>query len=97
MATRSARQLKANSQTSNIPVIFLSALEDPADKIQGFAEGGIDYITKPFDVEEVLARVEAHLASHDMQHQLETQNDQLQQEVEIHSKWKRCCKRQMSL
>lgn len=75
------KRLKATHKTSDIPVIFMSALEDSADKVLGFAEGGIDYITKPFEVEEVLARVETHLALHDLQHHLESQNGQLQQEV----------------
>ena len=53
--------LKANDSTRNIPVIFISALDDIADKLKGFQVGGVDYITKPFYKEEVAARVEAHV------------------------------------
>ncbi len=55
------RRLKANPKLNDIPVIFLSALSDPQDKVCAFAAGGQDYITKPFQVEEVLARVRTHL------------------------------------
>jgi signal transduction histidine kinase len=54
-------QLQANPQTRSIPVIFLSALDGVFDKVKAFAVGGVDYITKPFDVQEVLARVRTHL------------------------------------
>jgi DNA-binding response OmpR family regulator len=55
------RRLKASAATRAIPVIFLSALSDTAQKLAGFAAGCVDYITKPFDHREVLARVSAHL------------------------------------
>lgn len=55
------KQLKANPQTKDIPVIFISALDDVWDKVKAFKVGGIDYITKPFQAEEVLARVENQL------------------------------------
>jgi PAS domain S-box-containing protein len=55
------RQLKANEKTRTIPIVFLSALEDERDKVKGFQLGGIDYITKPFQPEEMLARVATHL------------------------------------
>jgi len=54
-------RLKADERTKNIPVIFLSALESIEDKVKAFAAGGVDYITKPFQREEVLARVHTHL------------------------------------
>ena len=54
--------LKADEQTRDIPVIFISALHKVADKVKAFALGGVDYITKPFQLEEVLARVETHMA-----------------------------------
>ncbi len=54
-------QLKADERTCDIPVIFLSALNEVVDKLKGFEVGGVDYITKPFQPEEVLARVETHL------------------------------------
>ena len=58
------RQLKADAQTRDIPVIFISALDDVLDKVEAFEVGGVDYITKPFQIEEVLARVENQLALH---------------------------------
>ena len=65
------QRLKADPQTREIPVIFLSALGEPLDKVQAFQVGGVDYITKPFQVEEVLARVENHLALRQMQIELQ--------------------------
>lgn len=56
------RQLKADKNTREIPVIFLSALDEPFDKVRAFQVGGVDYITKPFQPEEVIARIENHLA-----------------------------------
>jgi PAS domain S-box-containing protein len=76
-------QLKANAQTCDIPVIFLSALNETVDKVKAFAVGGIDYITKPFQVEEVLARVQTHLSLRQLHQQLEAQNNQLKQEILI--------------
>ena len=58
------RQLKGDAQTRDIPVIFISALDDVLDKVEAFQVGGVDYITKPFQIEEVLARVENQLALH---------------------------------
>lgn len=55
------KRLKQAEELRDIPVIFLTALAETADKVRAFAAGGADYITKPFQVEEVLARVEAHL------------------------------------
>jgi signal transduction histidine kinase len=54
--------LKAEEQTRDIPIVFISALDATEDKVKAFATGGVDYITKPFQLEEVLARVETHLA-----------------------------------
>ncbi|HAX78692.1 MAG TPA: histidine kinase [Cyanobacteria bacterium UBA11372] len=75
------QQLKAGEKTRDIPVIFLSALNDTLDKIQAFAVGGVDYITKPFHVEEVLARVESQLRLRSLQKQLLQQNTILQKEI----------------
>ncbi len=75
------RRLKENSKTASIPVIFLSGLEDVVDKVKGFAAGGLDYITKPFQGEELLARVETHLALKRLQNQVEVQNRRLQEEI----------------
>lgn len=72
------RQLQAAESTRDIPVIFLSALDETTDKVKGFAAGGVDYVTKPFHVKEVLARVEAHLALQTMRRRLEDKNTQLE-------------------
>ncbi|GAK54052.1 response regulator receiver sensor signal transduction histidine kinase [Candidatus Moduliflexus flocculans] len=55
------RRLKANPHTQKIPVIFMTALSDTVDKVTGFELGAVDYITKPIQAEEVLARVRTHL------------------------------------
>ena len=73
------RRLKAEPDTRDIPVIFMTALSDIGDKITGYKVGGVDYVTKPFHAEEVLARVNTHLALHAMRRQLEEQNHSLQQ------------------
>lgn len=74
-------KLKADDRTRDIPVIFISGLHDPADKVRGFQAGGVDYITKPFQLEEVLARVATHLTLRRMYQQLHIHNIQLQQEI----------------
>ena len=74
-------QLKADDASRDIPVIFISALEDVLDKVKAFAVGGVDYIVKPFQIEEVLARIETHLTVRRLQQQLQTQNLQLQQKM----------------
>jgi PAS domain S-box-containing protein len=56
------RRLKASEAMRDVPVIFMSALGDVSDKVKGFAAGGVDYVTKPFEIAEVLARVETQLA-----------------------------------
>ncbi len=80
------QNLKANHRTREIPVIFISALGDVLDKIKAFAVGGVDYITKPFQLEEVLARIENHLTIRQLQQQLQAQNQQLQQEIHERTK-----------
>jgi PAS domain S-box-containing protein len=75
------QQLKADPRTAEIPVIFISALEDALDKVRAFSVGGVDYITKPFQIAEVIARVEHHLTIRRLQQQLQAQNTQLQQEI----------------
>ena len=74
-------RLKADEQTRQIPIIFLSALNEVFDKVKAFSVGGVDYITKPFQVEEILARVETHLALRQLQKRLEAKNQQLEQEI----------------
>ena len=73
--------LKADEMTRDIPVIFLSALNQELDKVQAFTVGGVDYITKPFQVKEVLARIETHLTLRHLQKDLEERNLSLQQEI----------------
>lgn len=65
------RQLKNDSRSSQIPVIFLSALGETTEKIKGFNVGGVDYITKPFEPEEVLARVRTHMQLRELTEKLE--------------------------
>ncbi len=72
------RRLKADEATRDIPVIFLSSLDEMTDKTRGFELGAIDYITKPAHAQEVLARVGAHLALATAREQLKIQNLQLQ-------------------
>ncbi len=67
------RRLKADPRTRDIPVIFISMLEDERDKVKGFQAGGVDYVTKPFQPEEVLARVGTHLRLRDLTQHLETE------------------------
>jgi PAS domain S-box-containing protein len=64
------RQLKADESTRDVPVIFLSALSEVEDKVKGFEAGGVDFITKPFQLEEVIVRVETHLKIHNLQQEL---------------------------
>ncbi|MEP0750963.1 response regulator [Trichocoleus sp. Lan] len=72
-------RLKEDTETSSVPVIFLSALDDVLDKVKAFQVGGVDYITKPFQIEEVLARIQNQLTIQSLQTQLKNQNSQLQQ------------------
>jgi len=65
------RQIKANEKASDLPVLFLSALDETADKVKGFNAGGLDFISKPFQAEEVLARVDTHLALSRLKRNLE--------------------------
>jgi signal transduction histidine kinase len=67
------RQLKARAITRDIPVLFMTALSEITDKMKAFAAGGVDYITKPIEHEEALARVRTHLALRRLQRQLEEQ------------------------
>jgi sigma-B regulation protein RsbU (phosphoserine phosphatase) len=71
--------LKADDQLRAIPVIFISALTEPLDKVKAFANGGVDYITKPFQMEELHARVKTHLKLRALQIELEQANAQLAQ------------------
>lgn len=75
------RRLKANPVTRGIPVIFMTALADIQDKVSAFAAGGVDYVSKPFQIEELLARVQTHLELRAAQRRLAAQNVELQIEV----------------
>lgn len=72
------RRLKADSLTADAPVIFMSALTDTDSKVKGFDAGGIDYINKPLQREEVLARIQAHLTIRHQQQELQQKNRQLE-------------------
>jgi PAS domain S-box-containing protein len=76
------QQLKADPLTQDIPIIFISAIEAIVDKIKAFEVGAADYITKPFQIAEVLARVESQIKIRNLQKRLEEQNILLQQEIE---------------
>jgi DNA-binding NtrC family response regulator len=76
-------RLKGDSRTRDAAVIFLSALTDPADKVRGLELGAVDFINKPFQAEEVLARVRTHLTIRDLQKQLRTRNEQLEHELTV--------------
>ncbi|MCP4536652.1 MAG: response regulator, partial [Chloroflexi bacterium] len=65
------KRLKADERTRDIPVIFISALDATADKIRAFMVGGVDYVTKPFQTKEVLARVQTHLSLRNLQKSLQ--------------------------
>jgi two-component system sensor histidine kinase/response regulator len=72
-------KLKGNEKTREVPVIFLSALHEAIDKVKAFKVGGVDFITKPFQAEEVLARIENQLTIQKLQRQLQEHNRALQQ------------------
>jgi two-component system sensor histidine kinase/response regulator len=75
-------RLKDDPRTRDIPVIFISALEQTDDKIKAFNAGGVDYVPKPFQIKEVLARVSAHLALRSMQKQLQAASAELAAQLE---------------
>ncbi|MBE7473522.1 MAG: hybrid sensor histidine kinase/response regulator [Anaerolineae bacterium] len=73
------RRLQADERTRDIPVIFMTIMTRVEDKVKGFEAGGVDYITKPFQYEEILARVTTHLRQRWLTRSLQAQNEQLQQ------------------
>ena len=75
--------LKASQTTKDIPVIFISALNSAIDKVKAFAHGGVDYISKPFQFQEVLARVEHQLSIRRLSRQLTEENARLQEEIRV--------------
>jgi PAS domain S-box-containing protein len=82
------KKLKLSFRTKDIPVIFVSALNEVFDKVKAFDVGGVDYITKPFQVEEVLARIENQLRFSRLSKQLIEQNGRLTKELEEHKRVK---------
>jgi signal transduction histidine kinase len=72
------RRLKANPQTRDIPVIFMTAKTETVDKVKGFEVGAVDYVTKPIQQEEVLARINAHLTIRNLQKSLQQKNKDLE-------------------
>jgi len=79
-------RLKSDARLSKIPVIFISAMNASEDRLRGFRSGGVDYISKPFQFEEVQARVDAHVKLRHFQREIETDNSRLQEQVEIQVK-----------
>jgi len=78
--------LKASEQLSDVPVIFLTALNSPEDRLRCFRSGAVDFVAKPFHLEEVLARVNAQLKLRHLQKQVQNDNLRLQELVEIQVK-----------
>jgi PAS domain S-box-containing protein len=76
-------KLKADERTKDIPVIFVSAVHEVFDKVKAFSLGGVDYITKPFEAKEVLARIETQLRISRLSNQLLEQNAQLTEQKEL--------------
>jgi len=75
------RRLKSDERTRNIAVIFMTSLTGSEDMVEGFSAGGVDYLTKPVHVDEMMARISTHLALRGMHQKLIAQNRQLQEEV----------------
>lgn len=76
------RRLKANPATQEIPIIFLTAVSDNVDKVKGLNLGAVDYITKPLNHEEVLARVNTHVRLQNLTKRLIEQNERLEKEIQ---------------
>jgi PAS domain S-box-containing protein len=76
------RRLKANELTKEIPVIFMTALSETVDKVRGLNLGAVDYVTKPLQHEEVLARINLHLSLQNLTKTLQEQNLRLEQEIQ---------------
>jgi serine phosphatase RsbU (regulator of sigma subunit) len=77
------RRLKVEPETKGIPVIFLSALDKTDDKVKGLQVGAVDYISKPFQPEEVIARVNTHLTIHRLSREVQDQKDRLEHELAV--------------
>lgn len=77
------RLLKENADTKEIPVIFMSALAKSFDKVKAFSTGGVDYINKPIEIEEMLARIDTHLSISKLKNELQKSNENLERKVKI--------------
>ena len=77
------RELKATPEYQDIPVIFMTALSDTVDKVRGFSFGAVDFVSKPVQPEEVIARVRAHLEIRWLQEELEGKNRDLEREIRL--------------
>jgi two-component system sensor histidine kinase/response regulator len=75
------QRLKANRETAKIPIIFMTALSETVDKVRGLSLGAVDYVTKPFEHEEVLVRIRTHLTIAKQRQTIEIQNIELQTEI----------------
>jgi two-component system, NtrC family, sensor kinase len=76
------RRLQADPETKDIPIIFMTALTDSVEKVKGLKLGAVDYITKPFQQEEVLARIQVHINLRRLNQELDEQKQQLEQRVQ---------------
>jgi sigma-B regulation protein RsbU (phosphoserine phosphatase) len=83
------RRLKENPDTRKIPVIFLSALDETGDKVRGLQLGAVDYVAKPFQPDEVIARVNTHLTIHRLSTEVQQQRDELEHELQVVSQLQR--------
>jgi len=81
-------RLKADEATRDIPILFLTALDSTTDKVRAFAVGAVDYLTKPFQAQELTARVGTHLALQDARRALQEQNERLRKEIDAHQRSK---------
>jgi adenylate cyclase len=76
------KRLKERTLTRDVPIIFISTIDSPVDKVKAFKAGAVDFIGKPFQLEEVIARIDSHLRLSDLQKRLTEQNLKLQQEFQ---------------
>jgi sigma-B regulation protein RsbU (phosphoserine phosphatase) len=83
------RRLKSDPSTEDIPVIFLSALGDTEDKVRGLQLGAVDYVSKPFQPDEIKARVNTHLTIHRLRREVQSQKNQLEHELQVVSQVQR--------
>ncbi|MGA1282967.1 MAG: putative bifunctional diguanylate cyclase/phosphodiesterase [Prochlorothrix sp.] len=90
------RLLKADPRTEGIPIVFLSALGEALDKVQAFEAGGVDYITKPFEAEEVLVRIRTHLSLQNARKEIQALNAVLEQRVQERTQQLEAANRRLS-